>query len=95
MDSAIVLAPGANGPDLQMQRLLKRAGRMNPAPRPILELNPRHPLIAALARRQASGEPIEDAVTLLFDLARIQEGDPPDDPTGFARRVERMIGAWA
>ena len=95
VDSAIVLAPGANGPDLQMQRLLKRAGRMNPAPRPILELNPRHPLIAALARRQASGEPIEDAVTLLFDLARIQEGDPPDDPTGFARRVERMIGAWA
>ena len=91
VDSAVVLASGGDGPDLQMQRLLKRAGRMNFAPAPVLELNPRHKLIARLARRVAEGGEIDADTHLLIDLARLQDGDLPKDAAGFARRVEALL----
>jgi molecular chaperone HtpG len=90
VESAVVLAAGT-GPDLQMQRLLKRAGRSNFALPPVLEINPRHKLIASLATRQAAGASIADETRLLFDLARLQDGDMPQDPAGFARRVEQVL----
>ena len=89
-DSAVVLAAGS-GPDLQMQRLLKRAGRMSFAPPPVLELNPRHGVIAALAKRLESGQSVAEDTQLLFDLARLQDGDMPLDPSAFARRVEQAM----
>jgi molecular chaperone HtpG len=88
--SAVVLAAGA-GPDLQMQRLLKRAGRMSFAPAPVLELNPRHRVIAALAQRLSDGQSIAKDALLLLDLARLQDGDMPQDPASFARRVEQAM----
>jgi len=91
VDSAVVLAAGSAGPDLQMQRLLKRAGRDNFGIPPILEINPRHKLIATLAARAAGGEEIGETASLLLDLARLQDGDLPKDPAGFARRIERAL----
>ena len=85
--SPVVLAPNGSGPDLQMQRLLRRAGRANPALPPVLEINARHPLIRHLADEVAAGRPITEAAATLFDLARVQDGDAPADPAGFARRV--------
>ncbi len=93
VDSAVVLASGGEGPDLQMQRLLKRAGRMNYAPAPVLEINPRHTLIARLAERLAEGGEIEADTRLLIDLARLQDGDLPKDAAGFARRVEALLAS--
>jgi molecular chaperone HtpG len=94
VDSAVVLAAGTAGPDLQMQRLLRRAGRASFAPPPVLEINPRHPLITTLATLAESGTNIADRAALLFDLARLQDGDLPKDPSGFARRIEQaLIGA--
>lgn len=90
VDSAVVLAAGA-GPDLQMQRLLRRAGRMNYASAPVLEINPRHALIAALAGRVAAGADIAATAALLLDLARVQDGDLPKDPAAFARGIERAL----
>ena len=91
VDSAVVLAAGAAGPDLQMQRLLRRAGRAGFTPPPVLEINPRHPLIVALAARLAAGEDMAAPAALLFDLARVQDGDLPKDPSAFARRVEQAL----
>ncbi len=91
VDSAVVLAAGTSGADLQMQRLLQRAGRGAMVAAPVLELNPRHPLIAALAARVAAGEAVEEPAGMLLDLARIQDGDAPRDPAGFARQVERSL----
>ncbi len=90
-DSAVVLAAGAHGPDLQMQRLLRRSGRGGPAMPPVLEVNPRHPLIAALAARAAEPALVEEAAATLLDLARVQEGDLPRDPAGFAKRVTALL----
>jgi molecular chaperone HtpG len=91
VDSAVVLAAGSAGPDMQMQRLLRRAGRSGFAPPPVLEINPRHPLIVALAQRAEMNADITDRAALLFDLARVQDGDLPKDPAGFARRIERAL----
>ena len=90
-DSAVVLAAGAGGPDLQMQRMLRRSGRGGPTPPPVLEVNPRHPAIAALAARAGESETIRRAAATLLDLARVAEGDLPGDPAGFARAVTTLL----
>ncbi len=90
-DSAVVLAAGGAGPDLQMQRLLRRAGRGGPPAPPVLEVNPRHPLIEALAARAGDATAVAPAAETLLDLARVQEGDLPRDPAGFARRVADLL----
>jgi molecular chaperone HtpG len=95
-DSAVVLSSGG-GPDLQMQRLLRRTGRAGPAMPPVLEVNPTHPLIAALlARLGEDGKPANEAEMAdiagsLLDLARVQEGDLPRDPSDFARRITALL----
>jgi molecular chaperone HtpG len=90
-DSAVVLAADDKGPDLQMQRLLRRAGRAMLPARPVLEVNPRHPLIAALSARLADQAAIAEAAATLFDLARVQEGEPPRNAAAFARRVSLLL----
>jgi len=95
-DSAVVLAAGA-GPDLQMQRLLRRSGRAGPAMPPVLEVNPAHPLIAALHARFGTGEDpamrdeAAEVAGSLLDLARVQEGELPRDPAEFARRITALL----
>ena len=96
VDSAVVLAAPAHGPDLQLQRLLRRAGRGIGAGSPVLEVNPRHPLIVKLAARAGAGGDLAEAAGTLLDLARVQDGDSPRDPVAFARRVaEALAGSPA
>ena len=96
VDSAVVLAAPAHGPDLQLQRLLRRAGRGIGAGSPVLEINPRHPLIVKLAARAGAGGDLAEAAGTLLDLARVQDGDSPRDPVAFARRVaEALAGSPA
>ena len=92
-ESAVVLGASEHGPDLQMQRLMRRAGRAMPTPPPILELNPRHALIRRLVERAAAGEDLADAAHTLLDLARVQDGESPRDPAAFARRVAMALAS--
>jgi molecular chaperone HtpG len=87
VDSPVVLAASAGGPDLQMQRLLKRAGRAYGGTLPVLEVNPRHKLI----RRMAELASLDDAAGMLLDLARVQDGEPPRDPAAFARQMAASL----
>jgi molecular chaperone HtpG len=93
VESAVVLAAPEHGPDLQMQRLLQRAGRAFGAEQPVLELNPRHPLIRSLAARAETGAEMKDLAGLLLDLARVQDGASPRDPAAFARRMAEVLAA--
>lgn len=90
-ESAVVLAAEDKGPDLQMQRLMRRAGRSMMPARPILEVNPTHPLIAALAAKHEDQALIEEAAATLLDLALVQEGEAPRDASAFARRVAALL----
>ena len=87
VDSPVVLAASAGGPDLQMQRLLKRAGRAGGGTLPVLEINPRHKLI----RRLTELASVDDAAGMLLDLARVQDGEPPRDPAAFARQMAASL----
>ena len=89
VDSAVLLAAGA-GPDLQMQRLLARAGRGGWQSPPDLELNPAHKLIVALAANIGQAAGMADT---LLDLARVQEGEAPRDPSEFARRITAVLAS--
>ena len=93
VESAVVLAAAGFGPDLQMQRVLRRHGRQSFAMPPALELNPRHSLVRSMAARADADEDLAGPAQLLLDIARIQDGDLPADPAAFARRVtEALVG---
>ena len=90
-DSAVVLAADDKGPDLAVQRLMRRAGRAMMPAKPILEVNPRHKLIESLIAKQDDKELVKTVAETLLDLAKVQEGEPLKDATGFARRVSVLL----
>jgi molecular chaperone HtpG len=91
----VVLATSGMGPGLQMQRLLRRAGRGFGGSAPILEINPRHALIRSLNERAEAGEDLKAEAGTLLDLARVQDGDTPRDPVAFARAVAAALAGTA
>jgi molecular chaperone HtpG len=90
-DSAVVLASDGKGPDLAMQRLMRRAGRAMMPIKPVLEVNPRHKLIEALGVKLENTGLVAEVSATLFDLAQVQEGDLPADAAAFARRVTSLL----
>ena len=60
---------------------------------PILEINPGHPLIKALARtvKAKGAASVEDASRLLLDQAFVIEGEQVPDPADFARRLAEVM----
>ena len=91
-DSAVCLVAADAGPDRALERILAGAGRLNTASKPILEVNPRHQLVVALAGLGGDQRTLkEDAVYLLLDEARVLEGDRPADPRAFSERLARVL----
>ena len=91
VESAAVLAAPQYGPDLQMSRMMRRAGRDTPGVLPVLEVNPRHSLIRRLADPALPEAELAETAGVLLDLALIQDGDGPRDPAEFARRVAASL----
>ena len=90
-DSPAVLIAGEFGLSLRMGRILKQAGQNNPfAALPILELNPKHPLVERL-KDTADQEAFADLAHVLYDQAMLAEGGELDDPASFVRRVNKLI----
>jgi molecular chaperone HtpG len=91
-DSAVCLVAPDKGLDRGLEKLLAGAGRLTAASKPILEVNPRHALIAALSGLgDDQGAFKEDAAHLLFDEARVLEGDRPADAKLFSERLARVL----
>ncbi len=92
-ESAVCLVASESGMDRQLEKLLAGAGRLPEAAKPILEINPRHELITRLGALGETDTALrEDAAHLLFDEARIADGEPPIDARGFSARLARVIG---
>ena len=90
-DSPAALVAGEFGISLRMGRILKQAGQQNPfATLPILELNPKHPLVERL-KSTADETAFADLAHVLYDQAMLSEGGELDDPVVFVRRVNRLI----
>jgi len=73
-----------------MERILKQAGQDIPDMKPILEINPEHPLVEKLIKARKK-ELIEDLSSILFDQALLAEGALPEDPAGFVRKVNALL----
>ena len=90
--SAVCLVAADAGPDRQLEKILAGAGRLGSAAKPILEVNPAHALVTALAAQDKSENAFrEDAVELLLDEARILDGEKPADPKAFSERLARVM----
>ncbi|MCV9962165.1 molecular chaperone HtpG [Pararhizobium sp. BT-229] len=89
-ESAVCLVAPEQAYDRQLEKLLQGAGRLDATAKPILEINPGHGLIAALASG-GSDDFRTDAVQLLLDQARVLDGDKPQDPRAFAERLSRLF----
>ena len=91
--SPACLVASDRGPDRRLERMLAESGRLGPASKPVLEVNPAHPLIRALAARIGTPDKgkFEDIVWLLFDEARLMEGEKPADAPHFAARLTRIL----
>jgi molecular chaperone HtpG len=91
-DSAVCLVAPEGGPDRALERILASAGRLPSAAKPILEVNPRHELVVALAGLGEHDRAYkEDAAHLLFEEARLLDGDRPADARQFAERLSRVL----
>jgi molecular chaperone HtpG len=94
-ESPACLVASASGPDRHLQRLMAGHGQAVERAKPVLELNPTHPLIAGLAERLPNAKDkslLEDAAWLLYEEARLIDGEAPVDPAALAKRMNRLIG---
>lgn len=75
---------------VSMQKILKQAGHQLPETKPILEVNPDHPLVKRL-NHEAETKQFEDWTYLLFDQAMLSEGGQLDDPAAFVSRMNELL----
>jgi molecular chaperone HtpG len=91
-ESAVCLVAPEGGLDRQLESILARAGQAPSAAKPVLEINPDHDLVVALAGiGDERGDLREDAAHLLYDEARILDGELPTDPKAFSQRLARVM----
>jgi molecular chaperone HtpG len=90
--SAACLVAAGGGPDRGLERLLQRQKR-GLGSKPVLEVNPSHPLIEGLGRELAAGRKTEvrELARLLLDQAFVLDGELPSDPAKFAERLNRFV----
>jgi len=95
-ESPVCLVAPDFGPDRQMEKIMGRAGRDMGAMAPILEINPKHALITGLAESyKDAGDKsrFQDAAWLLLGQARILDGELPDDPADYSKRISAILAS--
>ncbi len=71
-----------------LERLLKSAGQKVNHAKPILEINPHHPMVQRLKYEE---ERFVDWSHILFDQALLAEGGQLEDPAGFVKRLNELL----
>src|SRR4051794_6300357 len=85
--SASCLVAGGGARDRALERLLAQQNK-GLATRPVLEINMRHPLVAAIAGHKDAAS---DLSFLLLEQAQILDGEVPEDPAAFASRLNQLV----
>jgi molecular chaperone HtpG len=90
-DSPSCIVADEKDPTIQMQHLLKSMGQTDmPEVKPILEINPGHEIVQKLVGSD-NDEATEDAGRLLLDQALLLEGVQLKDPSGFVKRLNKVL----
>jgi len=93
-ESASCLVYGEHQPSAHLRRALESSGHRLPGQLPLLEINPRHPLVQQLQTVEDE-QRFGDWCLLLYEQAALGEGLPLKDPTGFVQRLNRLLLAMA
>jgi molecular chaperone HtpG len=94
IDSPVCLVADEGDVGMHLERLLRQHQQTGQKAPRILEVNPRHPLIRQLATEattDGAADRLVDTAWLLFDQARIVEGEVLPDPASFARRLSKVL----
>jgi molecular chaperone HtpG len=87
-DSPACLVADAHDISANLARLLKAAGQPGPGSKPILEINPKHPVVLRLVDEEKK---FDDWAAVLLDQALLAEGGQLDDPAAFVRRINQLM----
>ncbi len=87
-DSPACLVAGEHELSGNLLRMLKAAGQKAPDSKPILEINPNHPLVQRLKYEDAK---FDDWSSIMFDQAMLAEGGQLADPAGFVKKLNDML----
>ncbi|GER84225.1 chaperone protein HtpG [Thermogemmatispora aurantia] len=88
--SPACLVVDEGGIDPNLKRLLQAAGQAVPADKPIMEINPQHPIIKRLRQEQDETR-FTDWAWVLFDQAVLSSGDQLENPISFVNRLNNLL----
>jgi len=89
-DSPACLVVDAQGMGMNLERMLKAAGQNVPLSKPILEVNPQHPLVTML-KEESDAARFGDLSQILLDQALLAEGGQLEDPAGFVKKLNGLM----
>lgn len=89
-DSPACLVSDAHGLSTNLERILKTAGQNVPGTKPILEINPGHPIVKRL-KSETDDRQFANWSHILFDQATLAEGGQLDDPASFVKRLNELM----
>ena len=89
-DSPACLVSDQFGMSMNLERMLKAAGQKVPGSKPILEINPKHPMVQGL-KYESDERRFADWSHILFDQALLAEGGQLEDPGSFVKRLNGLM----
>jgi len=89
-DSPACLVVGDQDMGAQMRRMMEAAGQEVPAGKPVLEVNPTHPLVERMDA-EADEDRFADLAAIIFDQANLAEGGQLDDPAAYVARLNKLL----
>jgi molecular chaperone HtpG len=89
-DSPACLVSDDFGMSTHLERMLKAAGQEVPSSKPILEINPSHPIVERL-KQESDDARFADWSHILFDQATLAEGGHLEDPASFVKRLNELM----
>jgi len=92
-DSPSCIVADENDPTMQMQQMLKAMGQDTGMSdiKPILEVNPTHPIVVKLSEKKQDNATLEDVSNLLLEQALLVEGAEVKKPADFVKRLNRVL----
>ena len=90
-DSPVCLVAAEGSVDMNMERVLKIHQNYQGQTKPVLEINAKHSLIKKLETLEPASQDFSDATKLLFDQARIIQGESIKDPSNFVKRMASFM----
>jgi len=91
-DSPACLVLGEHDLSPHMRRILEAAGQKAPSAKPVLEINPSHPLLKRIAGTSDDAT-FDDLTMLVFEQATLAEGSQLPEPAAFVQRLNRLLFA--